>query len=37
VFNPALTDVAILGSIVAIQTVISYLLNRDLAPSRPGS
>ncbi len=37
VFKPTLTDVAILGGIVVIRTVISYFLNRDIAASRPGS
>jgi uncharacterized membrane protein len=37
VFKPTLTDVAILGGIVIIRTVISYFLNRDIAASRPGS
>ena len=37
VVKPTLTDVAILGGIVIIRTVISYFLNRDIAASRPGS
>ena len=37
VFKPTLTDVAILGGIVVIRTVISFFLNRDIAASRPGS
>lgn len=37
VVKPTLTDVAILGGIVVIRTVISYFLNRDIAASRPGS
>jgi uncharacterized membrane protein len=37
VFKPTLTDVAILGGIVVIRTVISFFLNRDVAASRPGS
>jgi uncharacterized membrane protein len=37
VFKPTLTDVAILGGIVVIRTVISYFLNRDIATCRPGS
>jgi len=37
VFKPTLTDVAILGGIVVIRTVISFFLNRDIAACRPGS
>jgi uncharacterized membrane protein len=37
VFKPTLTDVAILGGIVVIRTLISYFLNRDIAVSRPGN
>lgn len=37
VVKPTLTDVAILGGIVIIRTVISYFLNRDIATCRPGS
>ena len=37
VVKPTLTDVAILGGIVVIRTVISYFLNRDIATSRPRS
>jgi len=37
VFKPTLTDVAILGGIVIIRTVISFFLNRDIAANRPGS
>jgi uncharacterized membrane protein len=38
VFEPTLTDVAILGGIVVIRTVISFFLNRDIAAAcRPGS
>jgi uncharacterized membrane protein len=37
VFKPTLTDVAILGGIVIIRTVISFFLNRDIAASRTGS
>jgi uncharacterized membrane protein len=37
VFKPTLTDVAILGGIVIIRTVISYFLNRDIVASRPGA
>lgn len=37
VVKPTLTDVAILGGIVVIRTVISYFLNRDIATCRPGS
>lgn len=37
VFKPTLTDVAILGGIVVIRTVISFFLNRDIAASRPWS
>jgi uncharacterized membrane protein len=37
VFKPTLTDVAILGGIVVIRTVMSYFLNRDIAASRPGT
>jgi len=35
VVKPTLTDVAILGGIVVIRTVISYFLNRDIAACRP--
>lgn len=34
VVRPTLTDVAILGGIVIIRTVISFFLNRDIAASR---
>ena len=37
VVKPTLTDVAILGGIVVIRTVISFFLNRDIAAARPGS
>ena len=37
VVKPTITDVAILGGIVVIRTVISYFLNRDIAACRPGS
>jgi uncharacterized membrane protein len=38
VFEPTLTDVAVLGGIVVIRTVISFFLNRDIAAAcRPGS
>lgn len=37
VVKPTLTDVAILGGIVIIRTVISYFLNRDIAASRPAA
>ena len=37
VVKPTLTDVAILGGIVVIRTVISYFLNRDIAACRPTS
>lgn len=33
VVSPTLTDVAILGGIVLIRTVISFFLNRDIAAS----
>jgi uncharacterized membrane protein len=34
VIKPTLTDVAVLGGIVVIRTVISYFLNRDIAASQ---
>ena len=35
IMKPTVQDIAILGSIVVIRTLISYFLNRELAESRP--
>jgi len=36
IIHPTLQDMAILGSIVAIRTVINYFLDKEIASFRPG-